>query len=227
MISARSVRPASLRLMTIAAAILVAVSQTGCNYFILLGYLIGGPPAIAPDFEVATKKSFTDADVTVAVVCFAPPEVKWDFDEIDLEVAKYLTYRLVEHHVKVINPDRVRAWLDANPNWDKPEEIGEAFDCKYVVYIDLHHYTLYEENSTQLYRGRCDGWVSVVEMSGDGSGEKIFSKELNSVYPRQVPRSTSEVSFMNFKRQYLSRLSEEIGWFFYEHYEGDNFGDAA
>ncbi len=44
-------------------AVLVAlllVSVPGCNYFILLGYLIGGPPQIEPLFERDTKKSMTD-----------------------------------------------------------------------------------------------------------------------------------------------------------------------
>ena len=62
---------------------------TGCNYFILIGYLIGGPPSIEPDFDVETNKSMTDLDVTVAVVCYAPPKLKWDFSKVDKELAKY------------------------------------------------------------------------------------------------------------------------------------------
>ena len=48
------------------------VFASGCNYFILLGYLIGGPPSIQPDFDKLTKESLTDKGVKVAVVCFAP-----------------------------------------------------------------------------------------------------------------------------------------------------------
>lgn len=210
------------QLMRLALVAILCVTQPGCNYFILLGYLIGGPPSVEPDFEIMTKKSMTDKDVTVAVVCFAPNEVKWDFDEIDMEIGKYVTYRLYEKDIKVINPDRIRAWLDKNPNWDRAEEIGAAFNVTYVVYIDLHNYNLYEENSTQLYRGRCDGWVSVFEMDKDGHGEKIYSKELNSKYPLNVPRATSEQSYTQFKREYLSRLSDEIGRLFYEYYNGDD-----
>ena len=67
------------------ALALAAVSLSGCNYFIALGYLIGGPPSVEPDFDAQTAKSFTDKGVTVAVVCYAPTELKWDFDEIDYE----------------------------------------------------------------------------------------------------------------------------------------------
>ncbi len=210
-------------------ALLAAATFTasGCNYVVLLGYLIGGPPSIEPDFDANTRRSLTDKDAIVAVVCYAPDEIKWDFDEIDREVAKYVTFRLHEHHIKVINPDLVAAWLDENPDWTDPAEIGEALKCRYVISIDLQRFSLYEENSATLYRGRAEGLVSVYEVFDDGSSEQIYSKEFTSRYPLMVPRSTYEVTYSTFKRQYLSRLSEEIGRLFYEHYNGDDIPDAT
>jgi hypothetical protein len=96
-----------------------------------------------------------------------------------------------------------------------------------VVYIDMHAYSLYEESSHNLYRGRAEAVVSVYEMADDGSGDKIYSKEITSQYPLRAARSTSEVSYTSFKKQYLSRLSEEIGRLFYEYYEGDDVFDAV
>ena len=200
--------------------------MTGCNYAILLGYLIGGPPSIEPDFDVMTNQSMSDKDVSVCVVAFAPTELKWDFPKIDHELAKYVAYRLVEHDIKVVNPDQVKAWLNEHPDWDKAEEIGKAFGCNYVIYIDMNDFHLYEENSTTLYRGRSECYISVFEMDEDGYGDKIYSKEVNSKYPIRAPRSTSELSLDTFKREYLSRLSKEIGWLFYERYNGDNIPDA-
>lgn len=205
----------------------VAASQAGCNYIILLGYLIGGPPSIEPDFDAMTNKSMTDKGVVVAVVCYAPTEVKWDFDSIDHQIARYVSYRLHEHKIKVTNPDRIRAWLDENPNWDSPEEIGAALGVTHVIYIDLTKFSLYEENSANLYRGRAEGMVSVFEMDESGQGEKIYSKGITSRYPLAVPRSTSEIAYGSFKRQYLSRLSEEIGRLFYEYYSGEDIPDAT
>lgn len=196
---------------------------SGCNYFIPLAYFIGGPPSIEPDFDAMTKQSLTEKDVTVVIVAYAPPELKWDFPKIDAEVAKYVAYRLVQKKVKVFNPDKVQAWLDEHDDdWDKPEEVGAAFDATYVIHIDLGKFSLYEENSTTLYRGRSEAYISVFEMDGDGHGEKVYNKEVLSTHPIRGPRSTSEMPFTEFKREYLSRLSEEVGWLFYEHYNGDN-----
>lgn len=202
------------------------IGLTGCNYFMLLGYLIGGPPSIEPDFDVMTKKSMSDKEVSVCVVAFAPTELKWDFSKIDQELARYVALQLTRNGIHVVSPDQVKAWLDNNPDWDKAEEIGKAFNSTYVIYIDMNNFHLYEENSTTLYRGRSECYVSVFEMDNDGYGDKIYSKEIASKYPIRAPRSTSEMSLDTFKREYLYRLSKEIGWLFYERYSGDDIPDA-
>lgn len=220
-------RPSSLWLT--ALSLLIPLTCTGClKPLIFWGYLLGGPPSIEPDFDRMTQKSMTDKDATVAVVCYAPLDVKYDFSAIDHELAKYLTYRLVQHKVKVTNPDQVRAWLDENPdNWDEPSEIGKALGVKYVVYIELESFNLWEEHSHDLLRGHAEGTVSVIEIDEDGEGEKIFTKEITSLFPTVAPRAATEVPFATFKQQYLARLSEEIGRLFYEHYNGDDIPDAT
>ena len=150
-----------------------------------------------------------------------------EFDQIDKEIAKYVSYRMVEHKIRTVNPDRVNDWLDRNDDWDKPEEIGAALGATYVVYIDLNDFSLYEENSHNLYRGRADIMVNVIKIDPDGTGDEIYSKEHISRFPLAVPRSTYDVTYSNFKRQYLARLSEEIGRLFYEHYNGDDIPDAT
>ena len=222
MIATGGFRARRLALLFLAAA----TALTGCNYVIMLGYMIGGPPSIEPDFDKMTKASMTDKDVTVAVVCYAPTELKWDFDEVDMEVAKYVSNRLFLHKIKVIDPDRVRDWLDKHSDYDKPDEIGAAFHTKYVIYIDMHKFSLYEEHSASLYRGRAEALVSVFDIDEQGNGEKIYTKDLTSAYPLAAPRSTSEVSYGHFKKEYLSRLSEEIGRLFYEYYNGDDMPDT-
>lgn len=201
------------------------LSLTGCNYIILAGYLIGGPPSIEPDFDAETGKSFTGKGKKVAILCYAPDKVKWDFDKIDKELCRYVSYRLKDHKVKVIDPDAVNAWIDQNPDWDKPEELGEAAQADYVVFIELEEFSLYEENSSNLYRGRTKGMVSVYEME-EGTGEVIYTKDLDSKYPIHTPVATSEKSFYDFKTLYMTRLSEEVGRLFYEHYAGDDIPDG-
>jgi len=206
----------------------VTFSSVGCmNEMIMLAYLIGGPPSIEPDFDRVTTQSMTEKDVRVAVVVYAPDDVLFSFHHIDVELAKHVAFKLREHQITVYNPDVVRNWLDRHDDWDKPEEIGEALGATFVIFVDLSKFSLWEENSPNLYRGRGEALVSVIEMDEESEdGEKIYRKEVISVYPLTVPRAASEVTYSQFKLEYLNRLSEDIGRLFYEHYNGDDIVDA-
>ncbi len=213
------------RLGIVASLIL---STSGCNYFIALGYLIGGPPQVEPMFEQVTKKSLTDKDVRVAVVCYASEDLKYEVENIDHIIAHQVTYQLSNvGKVDVVPNDEVRTWMIQNPDWDTAAEVGAAFDVNFVVYIDVSEFSLYERDSNTLFRGRCEAIVSVYEMETDGEGKRIFSHDLNSQYPIQVPRSATDVSYDTFRMEYFSRLSDEIGRLFYPHLSGDDIANAT
>ncbi len=209
---------------------ILAILQSGClNYAIMLGYLIGGPPSIEPDFDRQTNKSMTDHGVTVAVVCSAPLEMEWTQQgKIDADICKMLSYKMSAHQIKTINPDRIIAWLDENPEWDVPTEIGEAFDATYVVYVDINEFSLFEKNSHELFRGHTEAFVSVYEMDESGEdGEKIYTREIIYTYPTLTPRAATEMTQPAFRKQYIERLTEQCGYSFYEHFAGDDIPDGT
>lgn len=218
----------ALRRLVPAVLVLISLGVSGCNYLIFAGYLLGGPPSIDPDFEIETGLSMTDKDIKVAVVCYAPTEIRYDFSRIDKDLARYVSARLFQHKIQVISPDEINAWLDRNPTWETPAEIGEVTGADFVVYLEVNKYSLYEPNSENLYRGRAEVLVSVWQMYPDsGEGEQIYTRDIISQYPLAVPRNTFETKYTTFKREFLERLSEEIGRLFYEHFNGDDFPDAA
>lgn len=219
-------RPLRRAALLLAIALASVLSTSGCNYFLLIGYLIGGPPSIQPDFDKLTKESLTDKGVKVAVVCFAPDAIRLNFIDVDKDIANYVARRLFQHNIKVIQPDRVQDWLDRHDDWDKPDEIGEATGATHVIFVDVHKYNLFEENSHELFRGRAEVMVSVFKMQKGDQAEKIYTKELTSFFPLSAPRATSEISYDRFRRQYLGRLSEEIGRLFYEYFNGDDMADV-
>jgi hypothetical protein len=217
--------PVALIRFSLIALMLVMIP--GCNYFLLLGYLIGGPPQIEPLFEKETDKCMTDKDVRIAVVCYASDELKYQFDSLDHIVASRITNQLASKKIKVVPYDEIQTWLKENPDWDTAVEVGAEFDVNFVVYIDVSGFSLYERDSNTLFRGRCDAIVSVYEMETDGDGKRIFSREINSVFPLQVPRSASDVSYDTFRMEYIWRLSDEIGRLFYPYLNGDDISYAS
>ena len=197
------------------------VTASGCAQFTLLGYLIGGPPSIEPDFDKETGKGLDNPDYRVAVICFAPTEMKLQHPKVDIEVAATVAFRLDKNEIPTINPDVVHSWLDQHRDWDNAEEVGAALKATHVIEIELAEFDLFEENSTQLYRGRTEAYINVYEIDDSGGGDRIYSKELQFMFPTEVPRSATELPLTNFKMEYLSRLSEKIGFLFYPRYSGD------
>lgn len=214
-------------LLTILLVGFLCSFSSGCSYLVVFGYLLGGPPSVEPLFEKETKESMSGKDIKVCVVCFAPNEIKHNFENIDYEVSQYVSHRLHSHKIVVINPDLIRAWLEENKDWDRPEEIGAYFKTDYVISIDMNEFSLYEEGSAELYRGRAEAIVSVWKMEGEDHAERIFTKEKISKYPLHMAVDSAEKSYQTFKGEYLSRLSEEIGRFFYEYEVADEIATAG
>lgn len=205
---------------------IVCIACTGCKAVVFLGYLIGGPPSIEPEFDKQTKFSLKDDGKRIAVVCYAPKELKFDIEDVDVELARYVAMRLNGHGMKVIAPAAVQNWLDKNDDWDSPAEVGRALEADWVVYIDMQEYSLWEKGSMELRRGRTTAMIKVFDMN-EGDGEEIFTKELVSVYPIRAPKPAHEMKRERFKSLYMSRLSDEIGQLFYEHFAGDEIAHGV
>lgn len=209
------------RLACLLFALAMPMFSSGCSTVLLLGYLIGGPPTVEPDFQTQTGKALVKSKKTVAVICFAPKELKWDNDAVDYELAKYLAYQLKLKEVTVVDPDRVNRWIDENPNYSMQGEVGDFFEADYVIHLDMRKYSLFEENSHDLYRGRADVIVTVFEKQ-KGTWSQIYNKSKISQFPTGGPISLDKYPYDKFKKLYLSTLSGEIGKLFYPYSNGDD-----
>jgi len=221
-------RPPGVRVWSVAALALMTVLQSGCNIVILLGYLIHGPPTIEPDFHKKTKLWLSEKGKTVAIICYAPKALKWDNEAVDVEVARAVAIRFNEHKIRVFDPDRVQAWLDQNPDYDKVTELAAAYKLDYVVHIDIKDYSLFAPASSDLYQGRCDAVVNVFKMNEEKTdGDLVYTTEIRSRFPSRAEKSVYDIGQEDFRNYYLSALSDEIGKKFYESYSGDDIPNAA
>lgn len=208
---------------------LATMACTGCNVVLLLGYLIGGPPAIDPDFNKKTGKSLSGKDKLVVVYCYAPNELKADHDRVDYEVATCVALRLNKENIKVADPDYVYEWIDKHPEFEKDTELGAAFNATHVIKIELTDYSLYAERSHDLFQGHCSGLITVWEMEkkSDGTTKKtgkiVYNQDLNSRFPKESPLASTQYAPDTFKKLFLSALSADVGGKFYPTYAGDEY----
>jgi hypothetical protein len=193
---------------------------------ILLGYLYGGPPTIEPDFQTKAKESLAAKGKVTLVYCYAPKEVRWDNESVDFDLAKHVAYQLNAKQIKVVDPDRVYAWLDKHDRWRKTAEIGAAFKADYIVHIDVKDYSLTEANSNR-YQGRADCIVNVVKMDeSKRDGTVIYAMPIKSIFPKNGPVDQGAISHQEFKKRYLLALSWEIGKLFCSSETADDIPSA-
>ena len=98
-------------------------------------------------------------------------------------------------------------WLDKHDDWDKPDEIAEATGATHVIFIDVHKYNLFEENSHELFRGRAEVLVSVFKMQkGDQGGEEVWDTKEIMRCIHSLSRTTPPVpATTGFGAQYLGQ----------------------
>ncbi len=222
--------PPTRRIVVLGAAALCPIVMSGCNLFMIAAYLIGGPPSVEPTFEAATRTSLTDKEVTVAVACYVPVDLRADMgnETLDRDIARYVTSKLTLNKIKVRETGQVRQWLANNPDWEEPSEIAEAMQVSHVIYIDLTRFSLWEENSATLLRGRAEAFVTVYAVEEEGEEAMIiFDQPVSSLYPLAIARDSSVQNPGKFRQEFMMRLSEEIGRLFYPHYNGDDIGSAT
>ena len=216
------------RVVSLSFLLGLAFLNSGCNVVILLGYLLHGPPTIEPDFHKKTKLWLSDRGKTTAIVCYAPKTLKWDNEAVDSEVARAVALKFSEHKITVFDPDKIDAWIDRNPNYDKVTEVAAEYKCDYVVHIDIRDYSLFAAQSSDLYQGRCDAVINVFQMNADKTdGELIYTTEVRSRFPTRSEKSVYDIGYEDFKNMYLLALGDEIGKKFYEYYSGDEIPNAA
>ncbi|MFV0443606.1 MAG: hypothetical protein ACK5Q5_08545 [Planctomycetaceae bacterium] len=194
----------------------------GCAQFALVGLLLGGPPHIEPEFDRETGDSLVGVESKVVVVCYTDPRLKLKFSKLDAEVATYVTRLMQLNRINAVEPEAVRAWIDEHPDWETADEIGAALEADYVVEVEVTDFDLYETHSTTLYRGRTTAYLRTYKLGEDATtAERVFSKDINFMYPTKMARSSYDLTEIEFKREFLSRLGEEIGFMFYPSYNGD------
>jgi hypothetical protein len=194
---------------------LALLPLAGCNMLAAFQFILQGEPTVDPAFTALE-------DHKVVVVCHAPARIRYSFDSVDTDLAKAMS-RLLElnaEDVEVVEPDAVASWLDKHGNWSDVTEIGKAFEADYVIFADVQQFSIYEENSPNMLRGRAYVDLRVYDVNDDG--EVVFEADIESIYPLGRPLPVGEKRERSFRREYVARLADELGRHFYPYVAGED-----
>jgi len=161
----------------------------------------------------------------VVVVCRPLADLKYRDTSVAKDLARQLSV-LLQHKVskiKIVDQRKVAQWIDEN-TWDQYTEIGEALDAEMVVGIDLQDFSIYQGQT--LYQGKATVALKVYDCS-DGS-QPVFEKDLpQAVYPPNTGIPTSEKLEVEFRREFVRVLADQIGRHFYTHDAHDDYAVDA
>ncbi len=207
------------------------ISTNGCSLFVMAGKMFLGDPMIGDDFGNFTQKPMTDGKSKVAILCSVFESIK-DYDAgLQIELFNEISRKMSIHEINIIKPHLVARWIDDNGGQiDDLEGLAEEVEADYIVNIEVTQFSYREENSPNLFRGRCDGKVTVFEYPHEessekpsGPGKQVYEKSFKSTHPTHQPVPADQTSELIFRKKFINRVGDEIARMFFKHRAGSDF----
>ena len=141
--------------------------------------------------------------------------------QISLQVIQQISENLRGRVHRVINPNQVARYQQSTLEWPNMPvaDIGREFQADKVLYIELNRFTIMEERSANLYRGRVAARIQVVDVAAPRGQELLYEGHVTIEVPDDRPVGTMEISEATLRQATIYRFAEEVVWKFYDHEE--------
>ncbi|KPK50998.1 MAG: hypothetical protein AMK72_00900 [Planctomycetes bacterium SM23_25] len=208
------------------AAVLVALALTASGCQVPVQFLVW---AFAPRHPKKTIKAEYDLRAErLAIVPYAGTDILFTYPAAPIEVSRDLVNELVgqcKDRVKtIVHPVEVVRWQESNLEWPNMtlEDIAKAFQADTVLYVELEQYTMIEERSANLFRGRVRARVQVVK--ADGARNPVYETTVETVFPEDRPVGVLEESERRIRAAVTRFFARDVIRKFYDHEVPDQGG---
>ncbi len=189
----RSPRPALGAALRTALVVLAGLGAGGCW---TLGQLYVG--LVKPkDMRDIPKEHDLEAE-RLLILPYAGTDIRFNYPavplEIGLRIGSVISQHLPERVGEVVHPVRVARWQESNLEWLNmtPEEVGREFEADTVLYIEMDQYSMMEEKSANLLRGRAGARIQVVEVGA--ASNPVYEGTVEVVFPKDRPVNALTIS---------------------------------
>ena len=198
-----------LRFAALLIAGLLVTTASGCIHMLLFTpyYLLKGHDVPA-DYKGLEGKR-------VVVVCRPPTSLEYRYGSVDREIAKRVGSLLAQNvkKIDVVKWTDVEQWIDEQ-DFEDVDQLGKAVKAQMVVEIDLEEFSL--DKGSTLRQGKANLTLTVYDM--ENGGQDVYQKPLNEIlYPFNGGVPVQEKPEVEFRREFLTIVSERIGRHFYKH----------
>ena len=154
-------------------------------------------------------------DKTVLVSVWVPPEVKWDYPHIRLDLASHLGAYLQQNVKKITLVDayQVEAYLDKATKAEvDPVEVGRHFHADMVVHLGVYQFSVRDPGYSQFYRGRVASSVEIYDLTtSDKVPPRYPMKEVKVAYPEDKAVGFSNARADQVRQGTYEAFATEVG----------------
>lgn len=200
----------------IAAMLLLLCPLGGCNMFEYPLYVLFG------DNTKDVKAEYDDlGGKKVAVLVMTTPGVDFEYPYAQLNLTE-LASIVIRQRVKgaeFVDPAEIDRFQREDLDWLRLpiDKIGEKFGVERIVYLDIVQYTMAEENSVNLLRGRIWAEISIYEMEAAAVNSPVYTGEVIVVYPEYAPVPLSSGAQQQIEFRTINMFAEALAKKFYDH----------
>jgi hypothetical protein len=162
----------------------LAASAGGCQWLI--------PWAIADRHPKENVKAEYNLEAErLVIVPYAGTEILFNDPMVPLEVSKDIVNQIGLHlksRVKtMVHPVAVVQWQESTLEWPNMAlvDIAKAFQADTLLYVELERYTMIEERSANLFRGRVRARIQVAK--ADSPRNPVYDTTVEIVFPEDQP----------------------------------------
>ena len=198
------------------ALALAVLLTAGCSPFTALFFLFMLPPPKIDAQCTALEKQ------TVVVMSYASHGAQFQYPGIDNDLAKGVVRELRDNvkGIKLADPNEVRTWRDEHSDFELTD-VGREFKATRVVYLEIESFTLFEQQSSLLYRGSAKVHVQVADMEKDG--EIVWETFLEVLFPPSRPIPSQDMSQQKFRALFMQFVTRRLSHNFFSYRPEEDF----
>lgn len=170
----------------------------------------------------------------LVIVPYASTDILFTYPVVPLEVSHDILreiYINLKPRVKVVvRPVDLIRWQEANLEWPNMalEDIAKAFQADTLLYVELERYTMIEDRSASLQRGRVKARIQVVKVdpkeaqASKAGRNPVYETTVETLFPEDRPLVA--VSERKLRAAATRIFAQDVIRKFYDHEVQDQGG---
>jgi hypothetical protein len=154
-------------------------------------------------------------------VIYAGTDTLFTYPDAPLVISNRMSSECLQHlkpHIQEIpRPTEVIRWQESNLDWPNMTltQIAKTFQADTILYVELERYTMVEEQSANLLRGRVTARVQVAKV--DAPRNPVYETTVETLFPTDQPIGITDASEQNLRMATDQLFTQDVMQKFYDH----------